>query len=147
MRLLAILGRCALQPGFRRRFVLSRRLEDYLGAGGTLGPGRKPDDAASKTLAGKRVVIKPAEIAGPQAVACKSPRYRLRHYGADILFQGMLDEMRPCDSSVEPLKLARTLGFAARPGRPWRRAAATKSNCISWTRPLPNSVFTTLSTF
>jgi hypothetical protein len=111
------------------------------------GPGRKPDDAASKTLAGKRVVIKPAEIAGPQAVACKSPRYRLRHYGADILFQGMLDEMRPCDSSVEPLKLARTLGFAASPGRPWRRAAATKSNCISWTRPLPNSVFTTLSTF
>jgi hypothetical protein len=74
-------------------------------------PARKPDDAESKTLVGKVVAIKPAGIAGPRAVACNGPRYRLRDDGADMLFQGMLDEMRRRDKSVDPLKLAAKLGF------------------------------------
>jgi hypothetical protein len=71
---------------------------------------RKPDDAESKTLVGKMVTIKPAEITGPHAVACKGPRYRVRDDGADMLFQGTLDEMRRRDKSVDPLKLAEKLG-------------------------------------
>jgi hypothetical protein len=80
-------------------------------------PARKPDDAESKTLVGKLVTIKPAEMAGPRAVACKDPRYRLRDDGADMLFQGILDEMRRRDKSVDPLKLAGQLGFR---GSSWK---------------------------
>jgi hypothetical protein len=78
---------------------------------------RKPDDAESKTLVGKIVTIKPAGIAGPRAVACKGPRYRLRDDGADMLFQGAFDEMRRRDKSVDPLKLAAGLGFR---GSSWK---------------------------
>lgn len=80
-------------------------------------PARKPDDAESKTLVGKMVTIKPAEIAGPRQVACKGPRYRLRDDGADMLFQGAFDEMRRRDKSVDPLKLAAKVGFQ---GSSWK---------------------------
>jgi hypothetical protein len=80
-------------------------------------PGRKPDDAESKTLVGKLVTIRPAEITGPHAVACKGPHYRLRDDGADMLFQGMLDEMRRRNPSVDPGKLAAKLGFQ---GKSWK---------------------------
>ena len=105
----------------------NKRCLDYISRRGRAGdsdagcpwadPGRKPDDAEIKTLVGKMVTIKPAEIAGPRAVACKGPRYRLRDDGAEMLFQGSLDEMRRRDKSVDPLKLAGKLGFR---GSSWK---------------------------
>jgi hypothetical protein len=80
-------------------------------------PARKPDDAESKTLVGKAISIKPSEIVGPRAVACKGPRYKVREDGADMLFQGMLDEMRQRDKEVDPRKLAEKLGFR---GSSWK---------------------------
>jgi len=80
-------------------------------------PARKADDAERKTLVGKTVTIRPAEIAGPRAVACRGPRYRLRDDGADMLFQGAFEEMRNRDKSVDPAKLAARLGFR---GTAWK---------------------------
>jgi hypothetical protein len=78
---------------------------------------RKPDEAERNTLVGKLVTIKPAEITGPRAVACKGPKYHLRDYGADMIFQGMLDEVRRRDPAKDPVKLAATLGFK---GTSWK---------------------------
>jgi hypothetical protein len=78
---------------------------------------RKPDEAERSRLVGKVVTIKPGEITGPRAVACKGPKYQLRNDGPEMLFQGMLDEMRRRDSAADPRKLAGKLGFQ---GSSWK---------------------------
>lgn len=77
----------------------------------------KDDAAEMKGLVGKTVVIKPAEIAGPRQVACKGPKYRVKDYPADMLFQGELGELHARDKSVDPAKLAAKLGFK---GSSWK---------------------------
>jgi hypothetical protein len=72
---------------------------------------RKPYVAESKTLVGKMVTIKPGEILGPHAVACKGLHYKLSDVAANMLFQGSFDEMRRRDKSADPVKLAAKLGF------------------------------------
>ena len=71
----------------------------------------KPDDSEMKTLVGKTFVIKAREILGPRQVACKDPRYRVKNYPADMLFQGAFGEMRERDKSVNPAKVAEKAGF------------------------------------
>lgn len=78
---------------------------------------RKPDETERNALVGKMVTIEPAGITGPRAVACKGPKYRIRDCGADMIFQGMLDEVRRRDPSQDPVKLAATLGFK---GTSWK---------------------------
>jgi hypothetical protein len=78
---------------------------------------QKPDPAEMKSLAGKAVVIKTSEIVGPRELACKGPRYKVKDYPADMLFQGAFDEMRRRDKSVDPTKLAAKLGFQ---GKSWK---------------------------
>ena len=80
-------------------------------------PERKPDDHERSTLVGKAVSIQTAVITGPRAVACKGPKYKVRDDGADMLFQGMLDEQHRRDASVDPVKLAGKLGFK---GSSWK---------------------------
>ncbi len=57
------------------------------------------------------VTIKPSEILGPRAVACKGPHYQVAEVEADMLFQGSFDEMRRRDKLADPVKLAAKLGF------------------------------------
>ena len=78
---------------------------------------RKPDEAERNALVGKLVTIEPAGITGPRAVACKGPKYHIRDYGADMIFQGMLDEVRRRDPAQDPVKLAAALGFK---GTSWK---------------------------
>jgi hypothetical protein len=77
----------------------------------------KDDAAEMKTLVGKTVIFKPAEIVGPHQVACKTPNYHVKDYPADMLFQGAFGEMQSRDKSVDPEKLAAKLGFK---GKSWK---------------------------
>jgi hypothetical protein len=75
------------------------------------------DEAEMKSLVGKTVVIQPQAILGPHAVACKGPRYQVKSYPADMLFQGAFGEMQRRDKSVDPGKIAAKLGFR---GKSWK---------------------------
>jgi hypothetical protein len=70
-----------------------------------------------KTLVNKMVTIQPAAIIGPQPVACKGPRYQVKNYPADMLFQNALGEMHRRDASADPAKIAAQLGFR---GSSWK---------------------------
>jgi hypothetical protein len=70
-----------------------------------------------KSLVGKTIIVKAGEIVGPRQIACKGPKYKVKDYPADMLFQGAFDEMRRKDKSVEPAKLAAQLGFK---GTSWK---------------------------
>ena len=80
-------------------------------------PLHKDDASEMKSLVGKTVIFKPGEIAGPRQLACKGPKYKVKDYPADMLFQGAFDEMRRRDKSVDPAKLAAKLGFK---GKSWK---------------------------
>lgn len=77
----------------------------------------KDDAAEMKSLVGKTVIVKPNEILGPRQLACKGPRYQMKDYPADMLFQGEFGEMQRRDKSVDPAKLAAKLGFK---GSSWK---------------------------
>jgi hypothetical protein len=78
---------------------------------------RKPDPTEMKALVGKSVVIKSNEITGPRQWACKGPKYRIRDYPADMLFQGAFGEMHSRNKSADPGKIAAGLGFK---GSSWK---------------------------
>jgi hypothetical protein len=71
----------------------------------------KDDTVEMKTLVGKIVVMKPNGITGPHQLACKGPKYVVKEYSADMLFQGAFGEMKSKDKTVDPLKVAAKLGF------------------------------------
>lgn len=76
-----------------------------------------PDLAEMKSLVDKMVVIQPAAIVGPRPVSCKVPRYKVKNYPADMLFQGAFGEMHLRDKSADPAKIAAKLGFR---GSSWK---------------------------
>src|ERR1700722_9830274 len=75
-------------------------------------PHDKPDATEMKSLVGKTISVTPAAITGPKVFACKGPHYKLSNFTADLLFQGAFGEMRDNDKSVDPQKLAASLGFS-----------------------------------
>ena len=75
-------------------------------------PKQKPDRAEQSRLIGKTIVFKAKEIAGPPPFACKTPHYKESDYAADMIFQGAFGEMQLKNKSVDPSKLAASLGFA-----------------------------------
>jgi hypothetical protein len=75
-------------------------------------PAQKPDSAEPSRLIGKTIVFKAREIAGPPPFACKTPRYKETDYTPDMIFQGAFAEMQSKNKSVDPNKLATSLGFA-----------------------------------
>ena len=77
----------------------------------------KPDPAERTGLVGKAIVVTPTGISGPRQLACKGPKYEVKEYPADMLFQGMLGEMHERDKTVDPGKVAATLGFR---GSSWK---------------------------
>ncbi|HEY2345092.1 MAG TPA: hypothetical protein VGH80_04330 [Xanthomonadaceae bacterium] len=66
-----------------------------------------------RQLTGAKVTIRVDRIDGPHQVACKHPHYEIRMDGADMLFQGSLEEYG--DKNTTPDKAATALGFARRP--------------------------------
>src|ERR1035438_2401645 len=77
----------------------------------------KPDAAEMTALVGKTIVVTPSGISGPRQLACKGPRFQVKEYPADMLFQGMFGEMHERDKLVDPVKVAATLGFR---GSKWK---------------------------
>jgi hypothetical protein len=74
-------------------------------------PKQKSDSAEQARLLNKTIAFKPKEIAGPPPFACKAAHYKESDFSADMLFQGAFDEMRSNNKSVDPDKLAASLGF------------------------------------
>ena len=74
-------------------------------------PTQKPDAAEQTRLIGKAVVFKTREIAGPAPLACKAAHYKEKNYTADMIFQGAFEEMKSKDKSVDPNRIAASLGF------------------------------------
>ena len=74
-------------------------------------PTQKPDAAEQTRLIGKAVVFKTREIAGPAPLACKAAHYKEKNYTADMIFQGAFEEMKSKDKSIDPNKVAASLGF------------------------------------
>jgi hypothetical protein len=79
---------------------------------------RKPDLDESKTLTGAIVKIEANGIVGPRQVACADPKYKLKTYPVDMLFQGSFGEMKQRDRSVDMAKAAAGAGF--RSGTRWK---------------------------
>jgi len=90
---------------------------------------RKPDPTEMKGLVGKVVVFKPNEITGPRQVACKGPKYQVKDYPADMLFQGAFGEMKLKNPSVDPGKLAAKVGFA---GKTWKTVETGCPTELDW---------------
>jgi len=74
-------------------------------------PGQKPNGKEAARLRGKTIVFKAGEITGPPPFPCKQPHYAIVDSGPEGLFEGAFDEMREKDKSVDPAKLAASLGF------------------------------------
>jgi hypothetical protein len=77
-------------------------------------PKQKPDNAEQARLMGKTIVFKVKQITGPAPFACKAPHFKESNVGADMIFQGAFEEMRSKNKSVDPDKLAASLGFAGK---------------------------------
>ena len=77
-------------------------------------PKQKPDGAEQSRLIGKIIVFKAREIAGPPPFACKKPHFREIEYSADMIFQGAFEQMQSKNKSVDPNKLAASLGFTGK---------------------------------
>jgi hypothetical protein len=75
-------------------------------------PKQKPDSAELSRLIGKTIVFKAREITGPPPFACKTPHYKESDYAPDMIFQGAFEQMQSKNKSVDPNKLAASLGFA-----------------------------------
>ena len=97
---------CAAEPFY----LGSWKLESAVVAPWT-DPHEKPDVTEKNALIGKTVTLAPMAITGPKVFACKGPHYQLSDFTADMLFQGAFEEMRDSDKSVDPSKLAASLGF------------------------------------
>lgn len=77
-------------------------------------PKQKPANAEMARLVGKTVVLQARQIGGPPPFACKAPHYQESDFTADMLFQGAFEEMQSKNKSVDPDKLAASLGFAGK---------------------------------
>jgi hypothetical protein len=75
-------------------------------------PKQKPDSTEQSRLIGKTVIFKAREIAGPRPFACTAPHYKISDFTADLLFQGAFENMQSNNKSVDPNKIATSLGFS-----------------------------------
>ena len=75
-------------------------------------PQRKPDNIERSRLLGKIVAIKAKRISGPQPFSCVAPKYKVSDFTADLIFQGAFETMQSTDKSIDPNKIAASLGFS-----------------------------------
>jgi len=92
-------------------------------------PSHPPDAAETKTLVGKTVTIDAKAIQGPRQVACTRPRYSVKEYPADMLFEGMFGEMHTRNPSADPVKIAAGVGFR---GSRWKTLETGCGNEVSY---------------
>ena len=74
-------------------------------------PKRNPDGAEPARLMGKTILIAARQISGPRPFACAAPHYKVSDFTPDLLFQGELEEMRSNHKTIDPSKIAASLGF------------------------------------
>ena len=128
---LALAGAVLLVPALRADDAF------YLGAwkitSATIAPWadreRRPDTAEIKSLVGKTVTFEKHRILGPRQVACPDPKYALKDYPADMLFEGAFGEMHERDKSIDPAHVAATLGFKC---SSWKTLETGCGNEINW---------------
>ena len=89
----------------------------------------KPDPSETKTLVGKIFSIGAKSIAGPRQLACRNPNYKVKDYPAGMLFQGSFGEMHERDKSVNPAKVAASVGFK---GSSWKTLETGCGNEIDY---------------
>ncbi len=89
-------------------------------------PAHKDDAAEMKSLVGKTVIFRGHEIVGPRQVACKGPKYQVKDYPPDMLFQGAFDEMHRKNASADPVKIAAKLGFQGKAFKTVETGCATE---------------------
>jgi hypothetical protein len=75
-------------------------------------PKQKPDSAEQSRLLGKTVTFKAKGITGPRPIACATPHYKISDFTADLIFQGAFEEMQSKNKSVDPDRIAASLGFS-----------------------------------
>jgi hypothetical protein len=75
-------------------------------------PQRKPDGAGEARLLGKSIVLTARQITGPRPFACSAPHYKVSDFTPGMIFQGALEEMHSNNTTVDPAKVAASLGFA-----------------------------------
>jgi hypothetical protein len=80
-------------------------------------PKQKPDPAETKSLVGKTITITAKAMLGPRQFACGDPRYKVKDYPPDMLFQGEFGEAHRRDKSADPAKMAASVGFR---GSSWK---------------------------
>jgi len=77
-----------------------------------------PDDTAEmKTLVGKTITIDAKAIKAPKTLACADPHYQMTDAGADMLFEGELEEVKLNGGTATAQELAEKLGFK---GSSWK---------------------------
>jgi len=90
---------------------------------------RRPDTAEMKSLVGKTVTFEKRRILGPRQAACPAPKYVIKDYPADMLFEGAFGEMHERDKSIDPAQVAARLGFK---GSSWKTLETGCGNEINW---------------
>lgn len=116
MKLAAVFGfiTCiAVATGTPARSADSSYIGSWLISDAVLAPWSYPEEKPTERsrLMGKTIVFKPREITGPPPFPCKAPHYKEIDYGTDMIFQGAFDDMRSKNKSIDPDKLAASLGF------------------------------------
>jgi hypothetical protein len=70
-----------------------------------------------KTLVGKSILIAAKAIKAPKTLACTDPHYQVTDAGADMLFEGELEEVKLNGGTATAQQLAEKLGFK---GTSWK---------------------------
>src|ERR1700722_1277692 len=71
-----------------------------------------PDKAERTRLMGKVIILKPNEIVGPAPFPCAAPHYDMKdNITADLLFEGMFEELHAQNAAMDPQKQAEIVGF------------------------------------
>ncbi len=106
--------------------------------------GYKPYLPEKKILVGQTVIFKKDAILGPRQIACMHPKYVVKSYPADMLFQGGFGEMQRKNQSVDPAKLAEKIGFQ---GGPWKTVETGCETELDWHYIDPNTTTFGLNNF
>jgi hypothetical protein len=93
-------------------------------------PVHKPDPSELQTLVGKTVTFEAKRIGGPRPLMCNELKYRVRNYPADFLFQGQFGEMHLRDKTIDPVKVAASVGFSK--GTSWKTVETGCANELDY---------------
>ena len=74
---------------------------------------QKPDEREKTRLLDKILELSAKRISGPKPFSCGGPHYKVSNFAADMIFQGALGEMQSTNKSVDPNKIATSLGFTS----------------------------------